>query len=207
MTDQAAALTRLTDALRRAHYSGPLDVAALAKGAPSGFLPLLHFALLGASRLVAAWLAEGGSGLSPAMSDARFVECTHRLLRDQMSYRPALTVQQLLTASGFADKKMLLVVDVLKLCSTRHSALLLEAKRRTAAACPSPRTGASPRPSSARTPRTRSAGGSRGAHAAVISSELRMAPPSPVELLPNSLPPARRFPMVLERGSTVPTSR
>ena len=183
--DSAAPITRLTDALHRAKYAGPLDVAALAKGTPSGFLPLLHFALLGASRRVVAWLADIGSGLTLGMSDARFVEVAHRVLREQFGYKPSLTVQQLLTPSGFADKKMLLVLDVLKACSAKHSALMLAAKSQGAAPGGAA-SSASPRgPITPRRP-TSSAGclpPAMSRRPAVVSSEQRAAPASPLDVL------------------------
>lgn len=112
---------RLREELRRARYDGAVDLDALASGHPRGFLPLLHFALLGASLPVARWIAERGYMLSTA-TDERFVEAVHRLLRDDFSYRPQLTVQQLLS-DRFAQKKVLLVIDVLRLCSAKHAAL------------------------------------------------------------------------------------
>ena len=177
MADLKCALPRLTDALRRARYSGTFDVGALASGDPAGFLPLLHFALLGVSRAVAVWLSEVGSGLTPAMSDARFVEAAHRALRDHFNHRPVLTVQQLL-AMGFAEQKMLLVLDVLQLCRSKHAELL--AKRRASSAKGGGAPAVSPsRPSSA-SPRT----------ATLISSKPRVvAPPSPIPLSPRGAPP------------------
>ena len=169
-------MPRLIDALRKARYAGPLDVGALAAGEPSGILPLLHFALLGSSQAVATWLADAGSGLSPAMSDARFIAAAHRALREQFGYRPPLTVQQILGA-GFAERKMSIALETLRLCRAKHTELVGPARRprsarpETAAAVASPRT----QPSCTRT------------SAVVISSELRMKPPTPMGMMASSM--------------------
>ena len=177
--DLHGVLPRLRKALQGAHFAGVFDAKALTKGDPAGFLPLLHWALLEYSHPVALWLAEVGSGLSPAMSDARFVETAHRVLRERFAYRSSLNVHQLLQPSGFAERKMLLVLDVLQLCRTKHDELAGREKRRAPSA--SPRT----------TPRV--AGGEIArsplstvryqmpSSPAVISSEQRVAPPPPMQ--------------------------
>lgn len=84
----SAALQKLQAELRRSKYGGALDVAALSTGEPVGYLPLLHFALLGTSQEVAVWVTACGYTLSSA-SDERFVAAAHRLLREQLGERAA----------------------------------------------------------------------------------------------------------------------
>ena len=121
-------LERLRDELRRSRYAGEVNSDALAAGEPAGFLPLLHFALLGFSRLVAKWISEEGYELY-SKTDLRFIETAYRFLRDNFNYRHALTCKQLL-GGGFAERKVLFVVDVLKLCRTKHIDLSRERTKR-----------------------------------------------------------------------------
>ena len=123
----ADAILRLREELRRARYDGPLDLDALTAGRPSGFLPLLHFALLRLSHPVALWVAERGYMLSTA-TDERFVEAVHRLMREDFGYRHQLTVQQLLS-DRFAQKKAQFVLDVLQHCTAKHAKLARPARR------------------------------------------------------------------------------
>jgi hypothetical protein len=74
-------LLRLREELRRSRFSGTVNLDALSSGDPAGFLPLLHFALLGRSHHVASWVTEQGYVLS-STSDERFVTAAHRLLRE-----------------------------------------------------------------------------------------------------------------------------
>ena len=121
--DLSSSLLSLRDELRHARYRRELDTTALLTGDPAGFLPLLHFALLGISSELAQWVRERcGCDLS-AKSDLRFVEIAWRLLRDHFGHRHKLTVQQLLSSSGFAELKVLLVLDVLRLCRAKANEL------------------------------------------------------------------------------------
>ena len=162
------ALPRLIDALRRAKYSGPpLDTNALTAGDPAAMLPLLHWALLDSSRSLAVFLAEAGCGFSPALSDARFVELAHKALRTHFDYKPQLTVQQLL-AGGFAERKMLFILDVLNLCRAKHAELSKAARSNA-----SPRGGRTVLTSPRTMPRTEVM--------KVLSDKLRVAPPAPID--------------------------
>lgn len=70
-------------------------------------------------------------------TDARFVDCAFRLLRDAFKYFPALTAAQFLS-SHHQRRKLELVADVLQLVLTQHdeSARL---KRRQAAVWSQPK--------------------------------------------------------------------
>jgi len=121
----AASLETLRTELRRARCDvHPLNLDALVSGEPAGYLPLLHFGVLRLSKPVARWVAELGYELY-AKSDARFVEGVFRLMRQELCYRHTLSSTQFL-ASGFAEKKMLLVVQLLRLVKAKHAELARE---------------------------------------------------------------------------------
>ena len=120
-------IEKLRDHLRRVHYDSALQVDALAAGEPAGFLPLLHFVLLRHSHAVARWLAERGYELS-AKTDLRFVETVYRLARVELGYRHALTSKQFLSP-GFAERKVLFVIDLLRLVQEKHAAMSLEREK------------------------------------------------------------------------------
>ena len=111
-------LERLKDELKRARFDGDLGLDLLAAGDPVGVLPLLHFALLRFSKNVARWLVERGYDLY-GKTDLRFIETVYRLARHEFGYRHALTCKQFLSV-GFAERKLLFVVDLLQLCRAKH---------------------------------------------------------------------------------------
>lgn len=53
-------------------------------------------------------------------TDARFVESTFRLLRDEFRYFPPLTVTQFLSAH-YTERKLNLVADILRLIVDKNS--------------------------------------------------------------------------------------
>lgn len=116
--DFAGNLERLKDELKRARFDGELGLDLLAAGDPVGVLPLLHFALLRFSKNVARWLVERGYDLY-GKTDLRFIETVYRLVRHEFGYRHALTCKQFLSV-GFAERKLLFVVDLLQLCRAKH---------------------------------------------------------------------------------------
>ncbi|KAH7288408.1 hypothetical protein KP509_31G025700 [Ceratopteris richardii] len=105
-------LERLRSLTRAIQYPQALDVDGLRDGNVASILPVIHYALLGYSRHVARHLSENGYALF-AKSDARFMECTLKYLREEMNYRCPLTVAQIFSR-GFAERKILLV------CKRKH---------------------------------------------------------------------------------------
>ncbi|KAJ3238347.1 Centrosomal protein of 44 kDa [Chytriomyces hyalinus] len=98
-------ISKLQSELRGMHYSGLFDVEGLANGSPQSLLPLLHFGV-----------AQSGLFVSVSgKSDARFVETLFLVLRDVFAYKPALKKEQLLARKGFAERKILMAIDVLRL--------------------------------------------------------------------------------------------
>ncbi|XRB06488.1 centrosomal protein CEP44 [Pycnococcus provasolii] len=108
--------------LRHIRYPAVLDEALLKAGDPVALLPALHYVLLGFSRPLARYLADSGYHLEES-SDWRFVESAAKLLREVFRYRPALTPVQFLS-HGFAERKVLLVLDVIRVAKAKHNELL-----------------------------------------------------------------------------------
>eukprot|EP00698_Gefionella_okellyi_P024558 TRINITY_DN8701_c0_g1_i1.p1 TRINITY_DN8701_c0_g1~~TRINITY_DN8701_c0_g1_i1.p1 ORF type:complete len:234 (-),score=35.11 TRINITY_DN8701_c0_g1_i1:110-811(-) len=114
-------IEKLRSELASLKYASPLDISSLKAGDPAALLPVLHFALYGFSRLLAKFLNENNFDLY-AKSDARFLDGVYKLLITEFNYRPTLTAQQFLTP-GFAERKILTVVDVIKHCKKKHNEL------------------------------------------------------------------------------------
>ncbi|GBG34605.1 Centrosomal protein of 44 kDa [Hondaea fermentalgiana] len=99
-----------------------VDLEAVARGEPTGFLPLLHKVLLDDSLHLARYLSERGYQLYP-IQDRPFLEGVFRVVRNEFSYRPSLTLEQFLS-SGFAERKIIFVCDVVKLCRRKADELV-----------------------------------------------------------------------------------
>mmetsp|Transcript_4284 Transcript_4284/g.9266 ORF Transcript_4284/g.9266 Transcript_4284/m.9266 type:complete len:945 (+) Transcript_4284:602-3436(+) len=98
-----------------------IELEAIARGEPIGFLPLLHKVLLDNSLLIARFLSEQGYQLYH-ISDRPFLEGVFRVVRNEFSYKPSLTLDQFLS-SGFAERKIIFVCDVIKLCRRKAEEL------------------------------------------------------------------------------------
>lgn len=121
-------IERLKAELRKVQYPGPVDDKMLANGEPGAFLPMLHYALLSFSRTVARALLDRGFDLA-GKSDLRFIEGVIRVLQDVFNYRPGLLPGQILTR-GFAERKVILVHDIVVMCKKWHNEDVQERKRR-----------------------------------------------------------------------------
>jgi hypothetical protein len=91
------------------------------EGDPKQFLPLVHYALLRSSHLVAQWISENGYELM-GKSDARFIEGAYKFLRKEFNYHPSLTIAQFF-AVGYAERKAILLSDMIRLCKEKHNEL------------------------------------------------------------------------------------
>lgn len=87
-------LEKLRYELQHSKYTGPIDIRILRKGSPADLLPLVHFALLGLSRLLHDELVAKGYDLF-AKTDIRFMEAAFKLLRNEFDYQPAVSEPQL----------------------------------------------------------------------------------------------------------------
>ncbi|KAJ0408597.1 hypothetical protein P43SY_008944 [Pythium insidiosum] len=115
---------RLRKLLKAARYPHIHAVISDATAAPTvaELLRVLHFALLDFSRPIARELVEKGYDLY-GKTDARFVEQTFRVLREEFHYFPSLTTTQFLS-TNYLERKVLLTADAVELILKRHDELL-----------------------------------------------------------------------------------
>merc|ERR1740121_1438950 len=85
-------------------------------------LPVLHYAFRIRSPTFSAFLSDHGLELR-AKTDLRFVEGVYKALRAHLHYSPALTVNQFFSV-GFAERRVLFCLDVLRLVVRMHEELL-----------------------------------------------------------------------------------
>lgn len=114
-------IAKLRSQMRHMRFPLQLDMDGLAEGKPAVLLPILHFALLSFSEPFARFLSNRGFELR-AKSDLRFLEGAYRFFREHRSYAPALSVSQFF-AAGFAERKVMLCQDILRLVLETHQEL------------------------------------------------------------------------------------
>lgn len=85
-------------------------------------LPIVHFALLNYSKLVAEYIYNLNFDMY-TKNDYSFVELTYKLLRQKFQYRPILTIGQFLSP-GFAERKILFCLDLIRVVKDKHLELL-----------------------------------------------------------------------------------
>ncbi|CAG9314018.1 unnamed protein product [Blepharisma stoltei] len=113
---------KLRNELKAIRYSEPINLKGLTEGHPSTSLPIIHFCLLGYSRLVSEYFTEQGFDLY-MKNDYSFMETVFKILRQMFNYRPVLTIGQFL-AIGYAERKILMCLDVIGLIKEKHLELL-----------------------------------------------------------------------------------
>lgn len=94
----------------------------MGKGDPESFLPLFHFILLDALPLLADYFASKGYNLY-GKKDSRFIECVYKLLRDEFTYKPAITKEQFFSL-GFSERKIILTCDIIDMCIELNKKLI-----------------------------------------------------------------------------------
>jgi len=99
-----------------------LKLFSLGKGDPESFLPLFHFILLDAFPLLADYFASKGYNLY-GKKDSRFIECVYKLLRDEFTYKPAITKEQFFSL-GFSERKIILTCDIIDMCLELNKKLI-----------------------------------------------------------------------------------
>eukprot|EP00842_Homolaphlyctis_polyrhiza_P005804 jgi/Hompol1/6224/HPOL_001335-RA len=107
-------LARLQSELKQLHYEPNFDLFGASKGDPSAFLPVIHFVFLDYSSRLAEYFASKSYELY-GKKDMRFIEAVYLLLRSEFSYKPVLSKEQFFSM-GFAERKLLFVCDIIKLC-------------------------------------------------------------------------------------------
>jgi len=101
---------------------GELDEVGLFHGKPAALLPILHHVFLDFSKYFVKFLNDRGYEHLNSKSDLRFIEIVYRCLRHDLNYRPLLTTNQFF-ASGFAERKILFIQDVVRLARKTHNDL------------------------------------------------------------------------------------
>ena len=81
----------------------------------------MHYALLEFSTHLALMVTRKGYELYSS-TDKRFVTDVILLLQNEFSYRPSLSASQFLS-SGYAERKIIFICDVVKLCRRKHQEL------------------------------------------------------------------------------------
>ncbi|CAE8634868.1 unnamed protein product [Polarella glacialis] len=123
--DVDANVERLRAQLRQMRFPAQeLDLQGLRAGRPAALLPVMHFAMLDFSAPFAHFLRGCGQELR-SKSDLRFLESVYKVLREYLNYSPVLTVSQFF-APGFAERKVLLCLDVLQAVLAKHEDLLAQ---------------------------------------------------------------------------------
>lgn len=117
-------LRKLVAELKRLNYPiSDLNLKALGLGAPTAFLPILHYIFLDFSVDLTEYFAKDYELYGK--TDLRFVETVYKIMRDIFQYKPQLTREQFL-AIGFAERKIIQVCEILKHC--REKCLKLNPK-------------------------------------------------------------------------------
>ena len=104
-----------------------IDYSALTHGIPSAFLPIMHHVLLDYSHELASYFVNKNYDLY-GRTDLRFVETVFKILRQEFSYKPSLTKEQFL-ALGFAERKIILLTDVAKICREKNKSFLKKTRQ------------------------------------------------------------------------------
>eukprot|EP01105_Mastigella_eilhardi_P005809 TRINITY_DN17516_c0_g1_i1.p1 TRINITY_DN17516_c0_g1~~TRINITY_DN17516_c0_g1_i1.p1 ORF type:complete len:479 (-),score=101.42 TRINITY_DN17516_c0_g1_i1:71-1507(-) len=120
-------LERALNALATTKYGKKVDLDGLKTGDPSALLPLLHFAIVEFSQPLSRFAYEKGYNLI-AKTDKRFIEGAFKFLRDELGYRSTLNVLQFFS-TGYAERKLMLLCDVIKLAVAKHELLRREMGR------------------------------------------------------------------------------
>ncbi|XP_053357398.1 centrosomal protein of 44 kDa isoform X1 [Clarias gariepinus] len=119
--DVKGSLRKLQASLRAVKYPRDVDYQGLAKGDPSCCLPIVSYTFTSFSPAVAEHLVEFGVELT-GKNDMSFMESVYKVLRDLFSYKPLLTRQQFLQ-SGFAERKIALLCDIIGFILDKHKQL------------------------------------------------------------------------------------
>lgn len=115
-------LRKLVSELKQIHYpQSELDIKGVAQGIPKAFLPIFHHVFLDYSISLAQYFASKEYELY-GKTDLRFMEAVYKVLRNEFGYKPQLTREQFLTI-GFAERKIILLCDMLKLLREKHDEL------------------------------------------------------------------------------------
>eukprot|EP01135_Chromosphaera_perkinsii_P006400 Nk52_evm2s490 gene=Nk52_evmTU2s490 len=102
--------------LRRIHYPHFVDAEAVLIGKPESLLPVIHYVILGFSHSLTEHFTAKMEGDLYANNDLRFMQKVYKLLLSEFKFKPKLTIDQFFTITGFAELKIILVVEIIRLC-------------------------------------------------------------------------------------------
>ncbi|XP_038055485.1 centrosomal protein of 44 kDa-like isoform X2 [Patiria miniata] len=114
-------LRRLQSKVKLINYPKDMDMKGVSKGLAQEFLPLLHYILLDFSHPMAEHIVNNDMELY-GKSDDKFMAAVYKVLRDIFHYKPSITRQQFFSR-GFAEHKIILVVDLIRMVKEKHKAL------------------------------------------------------------------------------------
>lgn len=119
--DLAGKIKSLGVELKRMKYPQSVDLKLIATGHPAHFLPILHHILLCYSKHVARKLSNDGYQII-SCTDQKFVESVFKFMRNEFGFKPHISERQFFQA-GYAEHKIILVLDLVKACRNYHKAL------------------------------------------------------------------------------------
>ena len=89
------------------------------QGSPAVLLPMLHFAALSFSKHVSEPILKA-CPIIAVRTDLRFVQALLGLLRDEWSYFAQLSAAQFTGSTGYAERKVILVCEVIQRFRQHH---------------------------------------------------------------------------------------
>jgi hypothetical protein len=125
---------KLRRLLIRVKYDKYFNAERILAGDSSELLPILHYGLLGCSSVLAKHLVDRGYEIF-SKNDSKFMEGVYKICRNVFQYYPRLSVSQFLS-TGFGERKLIFVADVIKLCMTHHNQLAREIKAKLSSTRP-----------------------------------------------------------------------
>ncbi|KAK2962896.1 putative Centrosomal spindle body, CEP44 [Blattamonas nauphoetae] len=120
--------TRILNELTRMKYSRDIPLHDLLIAQPSILLDICKFAVSFSPEL-RYWLNEIGYQIR-FLTDLDFVCALFRLLRTEFHYNPLMSTDKFLTSSESAEKKLDIVLDVLRFCQQKHVEIINQNKGR-----------------------------------------------------------------------------
>ncbi|PVD35090.1 hypothetical protein C0Q70_06371 [Pomacea canaliculata] len=119
----------LQNEIRHIKYPDEVDYVEISKGMPQAYLPLYHYAFSTYSPVFADEIIHLLDDTLYSKSDLRFMESVYRVLRDLFRYKPSITKEQFFSAGNFAERKVMMCTDILRL--VRDRVRLLEPQKPT----------------------------------------------------------------------------
>mmetsp|Transcript_9884 Transcript_9884/g.19603 ORF Transcript_9884/g.19603 Transcript_9884/m.19603 type:complete len:255 (-) Transcript_9884:1000-1764(-) len=113
-----------------------LDEEAVREGHAMQYMSILQYCLQSYSVDVTAYIADHKYDLS-GPPDSAYLETVYRVLRELLDYRPILSLNQFLK-QGYAERKILMSLDVLSLVVDLHESLVRTSLPVTRATTPQP---------------------------------------------------------------------